>query len=670
MNPRLRLQIDLREPFAHGVEFGAAGSYERIGGQVHFALDPAAPENAGIVDLDRVEPNADGLVAYSTDFYLLRPTDLARGNRRLIYDVNNRGNLRLLQFMNDAAHSNSPATLDHAGNGFLMRRGYSVVWSGWQGDLLPGDGRLTMRLPVATDGGAPLTGLTRMEFVADEDGLMTIPLSANDFTRSYAVAAGANDGTLTMRAYETDARSTIPADRWSFATLDESQREVESDRHLFFPEGFKSGWIYELVYTARDPEVLGLGFTGVRDLISFLLHDAADGTGTANPLRDAESGIERAYAWGRSQSGRFLREFVYQGFNADGAGRQVFAGVSPHVSGGGRVWLNCRFAQPGRFPRQHSDHLYPSDQFPFAYAEVADPFTGATDAILKRPETDPFVIHTQTSSEYWDRSGSLVHTDCAGNDLPDHPRARAYLFASSQHNADPRLPGAEEYWRRAVAGDVGPEQTTHPTNPLDTAPLLRALLDALDAWAGDGTEPPPSMVPRAADGTLVAAAEAGQGFPSIPGVTHPSEPCRLHLLDFGEEFERGRITNEPPVRALDAEYAVLVPRTDADGNEFAGIRTPHVEVPLATHTGWNFRAPGSSERALKGTVGSYLPLARTAAERSASGDARPSVAERYRDTADYAGKIEAAARRLVEARLLLAEDLERYVAAAAGLSLD
>ncbi len=377
MNPRVEFKVDVREPFANGAEFGESGSYERIAGQVHFAIDPDAPENRSIVDLERVERNADGLVEYSTDFYILRPVDLAKGNGRLIYDVNNRGNMRLLQFMNDAVHSNTPSEIEHAGNGFLLRRGYSIVWSGWQGDLLPGDGRLTMQLPVPTNDGAPLTGLTRSEFVADEPGITNIPLSANDFTRSYPAASTSTDeATLTMRAYETDDRIVIPADQWSFARIDESGQEVASNKHLLYPDGFRSGWIYELVYTAQDPEVMGLGFTGVRDLISFLLHEATDDTGRANPLRDSESGIEMAYAWGRSQSGRFLREFVYQGFNEDGQGRQVFAGISPHVSGGGRVWMNCRFAQPGRFPRQHNDHLYPSDQFPFAYAETTDPHTG------------------------------------------------------------------------------------------------------------------------------------------------------------------------------------------------------------------------------------------------------------------------------------------------------
>lgn len=672
MPPGIRLQIETREPFANGTGFGDTGAYERIAGTAHFRIDLDAPENARVVDLENAERNAEGLVEYSTDFYILRPVDLARGNRRLIYDVNNRGNMRLLQFMNDAVHSNTPSETDHAGNGYLMRRGYSIVWSGWQGDLLRGDGRLTMQLPVATNGEEPITGLTRTEFVAHEPGITCIPLSANDYTRSYQAAALDTSGaTLTMREYEPDDRIEIASDGWSFARLEDDGNVVESREHLHYPDGFKPGWIYELVYAARSPEVMGLGFTGLRDLISFLLHDETDMGGTANPLRDGGVGIEHAYAWGRSQSGRFLRDFVYQGFNEDREGRQVFAGISPHVSGGGRVWLNCRFAQPGRFPRQHNDHLYPSDQFPFAYPETTDTLTGRTDAILKRPNTDPVVIHTQTSSEYWDRRGSLVHTDIWGDDLPDHERARIYLFASSQHNADPLLGSAEEYRARSRAGDIDSGQATaYPTNPLNTTPLLRALLDALDAWVTNGTEPPPSMVPRRSDGTLVTAAEAGAGFPAIPDVNHPGEPCRLHLQDFGPGFDRGVITREPPAVDMEREYPVFVPSTDGDGNERAGIRTPHVAVPLATYTGWNYRPEGQAGDALKGTVGSYVPFPATGAERAESGDVRLSIEERYLSSADYALRIETEARRLVDQRLLLDEDAGRYVEAAKEFSRD
>jgi hypothetical protein len=397
--------------------------------------------------------------------------------------------------------------------------------------------------------------------------------------------------------------------------------------------------------------VLGLGFTGVRDLIAFLRYGEVDAEGTLNPLQERGTGIEKAYAWGRSQSGRFLREFVYRGFNQDEQGRRVFEAMAPHVAGGGRVILNYRFAQPGRHPRQHEDHLYASDQFPFAYATVTDPLTGKTDGILKRPRTDPLVIHTQTASEYWQRRGSLVHTDALGNDVPDHEQARVFLFASSQHSADP---------------NAGPQRGAyqHLSNPLNTTPLLRALLEALNAWATDGTPPPPSRVPRRADGTLVPAADVQAHFPNIPGVICPDAPSRLFVQEFGPDFERGIMSKEPADEDKSKEYAILVPQVDADGNDASGIRTPHVEVPLATFTGWNFRLPGCAERELASLTGSYLPLAKTAEERRASGDPRPSVQERYRSSAHYIRLIAMATQRLVEQRLLLEEDADHYVALA------
>jgi Alpha/beta hydrolase domain len=652
MQTQIRLRIDAREPFAEGRDFGAVGPYERLAGRILFAIDPADPANRTVVDLDQAPRNPAGLVEYAADVYILKPVDLARGNRRLLYDVNNRGNKRALQFFNDAAHSNAPCRVQHAGNGFLMRRGFTIVWSGWQGDILPGDGRLTIQVPVARENGHDITGVVRAEFIADEPGAVCFPLSGNAYSASYeTMSLDTRSAMFTYREYDSDPRQPIAPEAWQFAQPDSQGRPIPSSTHCYLPDGFRSGWIYELIYTAKKPLVLGLGFTGVRDLIAFLVHAEVDAEGTPNPLRERGPGIEKAYAWGRSQSGRFLREFVYRGFNQDGQGRRVFDAIAPHVAGGGRVILNYRFAQPGRHPRQHEDHLYASDQFPFAYATVIDPLTGKTDGILQRPHTDPLVIHTQTSSEYWQRRGSLVHTDSLGNDVPEHERVRVFLFASSQHSADP---------------NAGPQRGAYQrlSNPLNTTPLLRALLEALDAWATHGTPPPASRVPRRADGTLVPAADVQAHFPTIPGVTCPEAPSRLFVQEFGPDFERGIMSKEPADEDKSKEYAVLVPQVDADGNDASGIRTPHVEVPLATFTGWNFRPPGCAERELASLTGSYLPLTQTAEERRASGDPRPSVQERYRSRAHYIRLIAMAAQRLVEQRLLLEEDADHYVALA------
>jgi Alpha/beta hydrolase domain len=652
MDTQVRLRIDTREPFADGMAFGEVGPYERLAGHVLFAIDANDPANRTIVDLDHAPRNAAGLVEYSTAVYILQPLDLGRGNRRLLYDVNNRGNIRAIQFFNDAQHSNTPRTVEHAGNGFLMRRGYTVVASGWQGDILPGDGRLTIQVPVVRDNGSTITGVVRTEFITDEAGVTCFPLSGNDYTSSYeAISLDTRAATFTYREHEGDPRRPIPPDAWQFAQLDDRANAVPSTWHCYLPAGFRPGWIYELIYTAKNPLVLGLGFTGVRDLLAFLRHADVDVEGTPNPLRQRSVGIDNVYGWGRSQSGRFLREFVYRGFNRDILGRRVFTAISPHVAGGGRIILNYRFAQPGRHPRQHEDHVFPSDQFPFAYRVSVDALTGKTDGILTRPETDPLVIHTQTASEYWQRRGSLVHTDSRGEDLRDHEGARVFFFASSQHHADPNSGPLRGAYRGL-------------SNPLNTTPLLRALLDALDAWATDGTPPPASRVPTSADGTLVSAAAMKARFPQIPGVICPGAPDRLFVQEHGPEYERGVIAKEPPEEDKTKEYAVLVPQVDADGNDLPGIRTPHIEVPLATFTGWNLRLPGCAEKDLASLNGSYLPFAKGAGERTANGDPRPSLEERYRSKAHYVRAIAIAAQRLVEQRLLLEEDADRYVALA------
>jgi hypothetical protein len=618
---------------------------------VRFALDPHDPAYRLVTDLEHAPTNANGEVEFAADFRLVKPIDIARGNRRVLFDVINRGNIRALQFFNGAEPTNEPADAAHVGNGFLMRRGYTLAALAWQGDILPGVDRMSMKLPFAGSAERPVTGPMRAEFITDKPGVRSIPLSGNDFTHSYPTASfDTRTAHFTRREYAHHPRQVIAPESWQFARIDAGGRVTASAADCYYPAGFEPGFIYELVYTARDPLILGLGFTGVRDFLSFLRNDARDADGTPNPLHTSGTGVERVYGWGRSQSGRFLREFVYRGYNEDARGQRVFDGIHPHVTGAGRVTLNYRFAQPGRYPRQHEDHTVASDQFPFAYRLATDPFTGCSDAILKRPNTDPLVIHSQTAAEYWQRRGSLVHTDAYGSDLPEHPRARIYFFASSQHFAEP--------------GGV-PEHGAHryPSNPLDTAPVLRALLDAMDAWATHGTLPPPSRVPRRDEGTLLTAAEYGATFPAIPEVTPPASANRLQRLDFGPDVASGKFTREPPLELENDEYAVLVPAPSADGNDIAGVRTPHLAVPLATHTGWNFRAAGATD-ALYSIVGSHLPFAKDAPTRLRTGDLRLSIAERYRSREDYIARIAVAAHALCEARLLLAEDVDRYVARA------
>jgi hypothetical protein len=654
MNDRVGLSISERFPFAAGHEFGIVGAYERLVGRAHFAVDPHGEAQQGITDIDKAPVDAKGLVRFAGDFSILKPVDPERGNRRIFFDYGNRGNKRMLQFFNDAPASNNPQSLAHAGNGFLMRRGYTVVWLAWQGDLLPGNGRMVMDLPVACERNGPISGPVRVEYIADRAGITTFPLSGHASTRSHpTVSLEPREASLTRRRYPYDERIPVPPESWCFARLEggqgldnqgAEQALIPSDTHIHIPAGFEPGWIYELVYTGRDPLVLGLGHAAVRDFISFLRYPAEDDTGLGT--------IERAYAWGRSQTGRCMRDFVYRGFNADVAGRKVFDGILPHVAGAGRKWLNHRFANavvPGG--QQYEDHFNPADTFPFSYAETTDHLTGRRDAILKRPETDPLVIHTQTATEYWQRRGSLVHTDTRGSDLPQPDTVRIYSWASSQHFADPVPPPLERGIRQNYLNTVA------------TSMLFRAMIDAMDRWASAGVAPPDSRIPRRSDGTLVAFEEWRRQFPAIPGVATPSGPNLLPLLDFGPDVERG-ILKEPPGIVPGDGYAVLVPAVDADGNDTAGVRAPMVQAALGTYCGWNLRARGFGHGAMHWFWGSYIPLPETPEERQMTGDPRSSILERYPDASIYVVAIKAAARQLVQG-FMLEEDVECATAAAA-----
>ena len=654
------ITIDITETsqFAYGMEFGDVGAYEKIKGRIHFAIDPKAPGQAGITDIELASVNAQGLIECSSDFCLLKPIDMAKGNRRLFYDYGNRGNARALQFFNDAAGSNDPTTPEHAGNGFLFRRGYSFLLAAWQGDIYRGGGRYTLDLPTAIQpDGSPVTGRVRTEYVMDGACNDTLPVSGFTSTRGHpTVSMDTTQAKLTKRQYANDKRQLIDPSDWMFARkesghgLDGQGTEtalVPSTLHIHMPSGFDAGWIYELVYEGQDPLVMGLGHVVVRDLISFFKYDDVDSSGAPNPLGGTHA-IEKAYSWGRSQTGRAIRDGLYLGFNADAKGRQVFDGVMPHVAGAGRMGLNHRFAS-GTSPagQMYETHDNPADRFPFAYSMTTDHVTGKTDGILKHPDTDPLVLHTQTATEYWQRRGSLVHTDSQGNDLDIPENVRIYLWSSSQHYADPN---ADRPKRGICKNDI---------NTVRTSMLFRAMLDAMDAWATNGTPPPDSRIPNKSDGTLVDFKTWKSSFPNIQCASLPDGLNELSHFDFGADIETGILPKFPPKLITLNAYTVLVPVVDADGNDLAGVRAPMVSAPLATYTGWNVRSTGFGEGAQHWFSGSMIPFPFKRAEQQRSGDPRLSVLERYLDKAGYANAIKTACDALVADALMLEEDVER-----------
>jgi hypothetical protein len=632
------LHIDRIEPFAEGLAFGTTGPYVRMWGTARGELDPAHPRNAAIVNLDKAPRNARGRVEYEVDVYFMRPTDLSRGNRKILYEVTNRGRKMLLPVLHEATETspgaiNDPATAADAGNGLAFRQGYTLAWSGWDADAPRAHGGMSMRVPVAMDGDQPIVRTIRDEFVFGTRlplTRLTAPLSYPAATLDQAQAR------LTVRRQESATPMVLPADCWAYADA----RSIK-----LLPEGtpFQPGSIYDFWYPARDPKVLGIGYAATRDLIAFLRYTTHDAAGQANPLAlsSTSTGIRAVLAFGNSQSGRYLREHTALGFNQDEAQRQVFDGVLTNVAGIGKVFLNYEFGQPYRTCTQHEDHLFPENRFPFAHARLTDPVSGETGAVLRGDGFDPFIMEVNTATEYWQKGASLLHTDPTGTrDLDIPPSVRLYLMAGTQHGGRAGL--------TPVRGTG-----VHGRNPHNPTPALRALLLALDQWVSDGIEPPPSRVPLCADGTLVAL--DALRFPPIPGVQPPSQMNGIVVCDDWVH---------PQVSARKI-YPALVPQVDADGNELAGIRLPDIAVPLATYTGWNLYQAPYPEGELCDREGSYLPLALTRAARTAPQDPRLALDERYGNQQGYVQRVREVVQELLQARLLLPEDATRYVEGAA-----
>ena len=636
----VEITIDMVEPLADGQRFGTAGSYLRIRGVAKGELDPAAPENKAIVDLDKAPRNAHGNIDYETDFFILCPAQPQPGGV-LVYDVTNRGRKVILGRLDEAAgdaDTNNPKSARDVGMGFTLGRGYSLLWSGWDAAAPRVNNGMTARLPPAFGSdGEPIVRRIREEF-----HIGTRAAGTGDVVRlSYpAVSTDPSQARLTVRDREGDPRSEIPAEGWEFV-------DRQSIRLLPAGSNFHPYKIYDLWYQATGSAVAGVGFAATRDLVAFLRYRRADRNGTPNPMvMPAGSpgtsgdlrGVEHSLAFGVSQAGRFLRHFLELGMNDDGHGRRVFDGVLSHVAGAGKVFGNHGFAMPGRTATQHEDRLYPENWFPFGNAVTVDPFSGARGAILKGRPTDPLMIEVNTSTEYWQKGASLVHTDPAGGkdaDLP--PTARVYLIAGTQHGGGPGT-------------DPSPGPCVNPRNPHSASPGLRALLVALEDWVKTGRAPPPSRVPSIAAGTLVAAETieipAVPGFVLTPGINRIGPP-----VDWVD----------PPAR-LDNFYETRVSAVDSDGNEIAGIRLPPIAVPLGTYTGWNVYRTQPCE--LCDRDGSLIPFARTRREREAAGDPRPSLEERYGSREAYLARVEAAADALVADRLLLPADAAAYVKAA------
>ena len=619
-----RLDITSRGPAFGGRSFGAVGPYEILLGTATAVADPDAPLDAGIVDLENAPRNADGLVEYTFEVDILKPVDITRGNGVLVYEVNNRGRNIVFGYFHEAGIGYGAG---NAGNAFLMDQGYTYVSSGWlHGAPRAGDPRPVLAtFPLATDDGRTLTGTSMEEWQNPDSatfGRLTYP----------AVTLDESAATLTHRQLQDDPRRTVPADRWRY--VDDRTVAVTP------PAGTDAGTIYEFVYEARDPIVHGLGFAGMRDLVSFARYRPADDRGGANPLFvDGMPVLDHAVAVGSSQSGRMIRDFVYQGFNEDPAGRRVFDGMTPYVAGARRTFVNARFAQTGRYTRQHEDHNYPMDEFPFTFATTTDALTGGTDGLLAActaSGTCPRIIQVDAESEFYGAHASLIVTDTSGGAL--------------------ELPPSVRYWMLGTAHSQGAAGCRDPANPVRPWPYYRSAFDAMVRWVRDGSEPPATRAPSVADGTAVTVARQGGQYPTIPDRPYNGAISTLGVRDFSVW----------PPKESDERYPLFVPSLDADGNLVAGVIVPEVAAPLST-MGKAVRAAGFAEGDLCGVNGSTIPFPRTKDERTASGDSRLSLEERYPGgEAEYVRRYGEAADALAAEGYLLPADAETLKASAAA----
>ena len=613
-----RLEIQTRTTVLNGQPFGATGAYEKIAGTIHFAVDPKHPLHQRVTDIALAPRNADGRVEFSGDFYMLKPVDMRKGNGRLLMDAANRGRKVALGMFNSTPRVPDPTSAVDFGNGFLMRHGYTVAWVGWQIDVPRQDGLMVLDVPRALG----VSGFIRCR-LRPNSRVNVLPLADRYHIPNAVADLDDAEAHVTMREHGGADPVTLPRAAWCFPDAG----------HIEMKDGFVPGAIYDVVYRSANPPLVGLGMLAVRDTAAWLRWaSAADG----NPCADA---LQRAYLFGVSQSGRFLRQMLHLGLDQDEQGRMVFDAVMPHVAGGRRGEFNLRFGQPSLNSQESVGGLPPFDD------------AGLFAKLMQRGHT-PKIFATNTSAEYWRGDASLIHTDASGTrDTEPADFVRTYLFAGTQHTPGAIPPPDAD----ANTGSRG----AHRFNITDYAPLLRAALVNMDRWVSEGVEPPPSAFPRLANGTAVEAESLGAFFRKLPGVTFPTRIVRPAQLDFGPDAERG-IAAYPP--KVGAPYKVYVSAVDADGNEAAGIRLPDATVPLATVSGWNPRHPEQGAPGdLMQMMGTTVPFARTRAEREQSGDPRVSIAERYASRETYLEKVRAAAQQLVAARHVLAEDVEAMV---------
>ena len=609
----VRVEVKERKEISDLPDIAKTGPYEILKGVIYLEVNPDDPANKDIVDLRLAPRNKNGNVECSTEFELHQPVEPQRGNRRLMYIVVNRGNTG--NYFSWLMEKN-----------WLYSEGWSFLYCGWQCDLAESDEFLNFRSPIISDNGKAITGKVLFEFFSYEDALIySMPLDSKGSPAYPIVSMDHSLASLTVRQYPWEKAVELPRSGWQFARYEEG-KVIPDSTSLHIKDGFKPGWLYDLVYEAKDPKVVGLGLAAIRDVVSFFRYEEKDQGDFANRLFGK---IKYAFAFGHSQSGRLLNHFVYQNFNGDEKRRIVFDGIIANCPGAGKGEFNSRFAQATRYSSHLEDNLYMTDYFPLLTVEQSDPITGEKEDAFKRARDSGFLpkfMIINSSTDYWTRAASLLHTDVEGKtDAEIDPSFRIYLISGIAHT-------------EGRTGIIG-----------------RALLVALDKWISEGVKPPDSMIPRIANGTLVDLPTFKKNSPRIPNKILPSSYYRPIRLDPGPRWRTEGIADNVPPRE-GPRYVTLVPQVDMDGNEIAGIRLPDVAVPLASFIGWNQRTLDYSNT-LSRNSGNAWPFALSQAERVKNGDSRKSILERYPAKTDYLSEMAKALLKLKQQRFLLAEDV-------------
>ena len=632
----VRVEILARSDIA-GI-FGSAGTYERISGRVYFAFDPRNPENRRIVDLALAPRNARGEVTAVSEFIMLRPRDPSRSADVAVVDIVNRGGMTTFIFNLGRTPSAPALSAEFYGDALLMNRGVTIVALGWQWDVAPGGTGLHFQAPPVGSRTHPVTGLVRSDITIDS-ATNSIPLGHSLApTLAYPVADESDPANvLTVRSDPAGPRTVVPRKEWRFARTRSGGLVVRDPRWVYMAKGFLPGKIYEVVYRARDPVVVGTGMAAIRDMMSYLKYDST-----------AIARVRYGIGYGVSQTGRFIRTFLYQGFNTDEKGRPAFDGFFVHTAGAGRGSFNHHFAQPSRDAQPYSTFFYPTDVFPFTSPPSTDPVTGARAGLRDtlRGSEPTKVFYVDGGYEYWGRGASLTHTTPDGkSDVGFLRNERRYVISSAQHSSPSGWPLPES----ARIGGSG----AYRGDPLDQRLALRALMSSLVDWVAERKEPPASVYPKLATGDLVAAADVV--FPTTPGLPVARNPYQPYRVDLGPRWARGIIDREPP--RLGEPYPVFVSRLDSIGNEVGGIRSVEILVPLATYYPWQLRTgmPAGADR-LVSFRGTFIPLPKTEAERAANGDSRPSITALYGDRSGYLRRVDDAISSLIGRRLMLAAD--------------